>query len=108
MRTNPRTMIARAALAAVTVATMVLLDGPPALALDQEPETKVIDCLLIDYRASCLECGADPGIYCCIKDLHTCEIKNPPPTDPPPPAGLRWTGFPTIRRGLGSSLYFTR
>ena len=108
MRTSPKTMIARAALAAVTIATTVLLDGRTALALDQtsEPETKTIDCLLIDNRVNCVECGADPGIYCCIKGLHTCEIKNPPP--PPPPAETRWTGFPTIRRGLGSSLYFTR
>ena len=97
MRTIAATLIA--------FATAMLLGTPAAMALDQTLDLveKTIDCSDATTAAGCLECGADPGIYCCIKDLHSCTIKNPPP---PPPS--KWTGFPTIRRGLGSSLYFTR
>ena len=91
---------------ALALLVVTLLIGKPALALDQTAlEDKVIDCLKVD-DAQCVECGADPGIYCCIEGLHDCTIKNPPP--PPPPQRLRWTGFPTIRKGLGSNAYFTR
>lgn len=90
---------------ALVVLAATLVIGKPAGALDQTAlEDKVIDCLKVD-SAQCVECGADPGIYCCIEGLHNCTIKNPPP---PPPQRLRWTGFPTIRKGLGSNAYFTR
>jgi hypothetical protein len=95
-----RTPFALVALAAA------LLIGKPAAALDQTAlEDKVIDCLKVD-DAQCVECGADPGIYCCIKGLHNCTIKPSPFT--PSPQHLRRTGFPTIRAGLGSNRYFTR
>lgn len=96
------------AFAVMMLATTMLSGTPAAMALDEtaELEPKTIDCLKIDMKVNCVECGADPGIYCCIKGLHECTIQNPPPPPPPPPS--RFTRFPTIRRTLGSSLYFTR
>jgi hypothetical protein len=92
---------------ALVVLAATLLIGKPAAALDQPAlEDKVIDCLKVDDATTCVECGADPGIYCCIKGLHNCTIKPNP--FPPAPQQLRWTGFPTIRKGLGSNAYFTR
>ena len=101
-----RTASRRSSLASVVLAAALLI-AKPAAALDQTAlEDKVLDCLKVD-DAQCVECGADPGIYCCIEGLHSCTIKNPPPP-PPPPKPLRWSGFSTIRKGLGSNAYFTR
>ncbi len=97
-----------ALLGGLAVAATMLV-ATPARALDSAstPETKVLDCKDATTRDSCVECGADPGIYCCIAGLHVCDIKNPPPP-PPPPQPSRWAPFPTIRRGLGSATYFSR
>ncbi len=89
-----RVLLFVSALATGIASTVWAVDNPPP------GPTIDVDCTDPDQATTCRECHIDGPMFCCPGAPDPCLIKKPA-------LAIQITPQPT-RRGLGTSLYFTR